>query len=238
MNRFPAARCARGFTLIELLVVIAIIALIVAIMLPALAAARDMGIQARCLAQMKQMGEALVMYAGDDPNQRYPRARMMNMGNTWIEDIEHYISTESFYRCPADDAETWPTRFTSYGLNGYLTHNHSPYRGMRMEQMHNASATVIVAEMADSQTKDHFMPMVWGDPIAQPSVLPGLAMSRMHEWDDVLDEQKPVEPYRHMDQSNYAFGDGHAAIPDFDETWFQITGSTREVDRYDPQFDG
>lgn len=52
-----------GFSLIELLVVIAIIALLVAILLPSLSGAYGMARRTKCLAQVQQMGDVLVMYS-------------------------------------------------------------------------------------------------------------------------------------------------------------------------------
>jgi prepilin-type N-terminal cleavage/methylation domain-containing protein len=65
-----------GFTLVELLVVIAIIALLMGILLPALARARELGKRAVCMNQIKQIGVAWYLYC-DDNNEKLP------YGNIW-----------------------------------------------------------------------------------------------------------------------------------------------------------
>ena len=61
----PLSRLADGFTLIELLVVIAIIAILAALLLPSLVAAKDTGRKAACLSNLHQTGLAIYAYAQD-----------------------------------------------------------------------------------------------------------------------------------------------------------------------------
>jgi prepilin-type N-terminal cleavage/methylation domain-containing protein len=97
----------RGFTLIELLVVIAIIAILAAMLLPALNSAKKRGQLAACISNQKELALAWIMYADDNQD------RIVNFSTYWPGGV-------SFKSAPAGTTLPWRVGYTPVGGNTVL----------------------------------------------------------------------------------------------------------------------
>ena len=136
---FRAARATgdrrrTAFTLIEILVSVAIIALLISILLPSLARAREQARGSVCLSNLKQVGTGLTLYLADSKG-RYPMHSSLKSQTTalgrprtrWPDSLNRLMRSEAVYDCPdlsdtqrLDFSKPWahnPDR--TYGGYGY-----------------------------------------------------------------------------------------------------------------------
>ena len=181
----------RAFTLIELLVVLAIIAILAAMLLPALNNAKGRAWATSCLGNLKQIGVATALYA-DDNNNALPRSS--HQGASWVATLQPYAGGTNLWRCKRDPNKT---RLYSYALNDFLLppdENRPDGKDFSNgAAVPGPSETFFMAECADAYaSSDHFH---FADPDDGDYTPRGFASE--------------IAVARHQNSANYLFVDSH-----------------------------
>ena len=214
------SREKKHFTLIELLVVIAIIAILAAMLLPALQSARARGRSANCISNLKQLGVMQQQYT-DIYNSWYCPAYYMDSNYAmlywdWASDssgVEEKDNSSGILArslnfngknsavnaCPDNHLDkSWSAENSGYGYNEFLGFEPGMYPGVKSSAVRKPAGTVVFADAAAQDYYDN------------SKLIPTSALYAPEGRNGSLRSGGLVH-FRHLKRANAVFADGHTA---------------------------
>lgn len=219
-----------GFTLIELLVVIAIIALLLAILMPALSRVKKQAKQTRCLANLRQIGLAMHAYAGDYDyllpraelrpgvgiytgiDMRWPILFMPYLGSL-ADDVEEYYEIEIF-DCPSYPLKEQTVDYctNAFDLKGTGT---ECFGFTKLDDFPRHASTIYMADYEYITDRGHIKIIVEDDPPNDMKVkMQSLDVWNVNHLPSAPDSSRRVARNRHERWLNCMFIDGHSGKKD------------------------